>query len=111
MTSSERRVQRTRKAIDPPEGAKDDIEILGEMARRLGHEWAYQSSEEIWDELRSLSEWHRGMSYQRLEAENGLHWPCPDENEPDSPFLHGRLWDEPVGRSRTVQRCRACTAD
>jgi predicted molibdopterin-dependent oxidoreductase YjgC len=97
VTSSERRVQRTRKAIDPPEGAKDDIEILGEMARRLGYEWNYASSEEIWDELRSLSEWHRGMSYQRLEAENGLHWPCPDEDGPDSPFLHGRLWDEPVG--------------
>ena len=67
------------------------------MASRLGHDWGRPSSEEVWDELRSLSSWHRGMSYQRLEAEDGLHWPCPAEDQPDSPFLHGRLWQDPVG--------------
>ena len=97
VTSSERRVQRTRKAIDPPDGAKDDTEILSELAKRLGFDWGYASSEEIWDELRSLSGWHRGMPYWRLEAEDGLHWPCPSEDGPDSQFLHGRLWDDPVG--------------
>jgi formate dehydrogenase major subunit len=35
------------------------------------------------------------MSYARLEAENGLQWPCPDESHPGSPFLHGRLWEDP----------------
>jgi predicted molibdopterin-dependent oxidoreductase YjgC len=97
VTSSERRVQRTRKALDPPAGARDDIHIISDLAKRLGYDWGYNSSEEIWDELRSLSSWHRGMSYQRLEEEDGLHWPCPDEDGPDSQFLHGRLWDDPVG--------------
>lgn len=96
VTSSERRVQRTRKALDPPPGARDDIDILMDLAGKLGVAWNYESSEQVWDELRSLSDWHRGMSYQRLEAENGLHWPCPGEDEPDSPFLHGRLWENPV---------------
>ncbi|CAN5666286.1 molybdopterin-dependent oxidoreductase [soil metagenome] len=97
VTNSERRVQRVRKALDPPPGAKDDIEILCEMAFRLGHDWGHPSAEEIWDELRSLSSWHQGMSYQRLEAEGGLRWPCPSEDEPDSKFLHGWLWQHPVG--------------
>ncbi len=95
VTSSERRVQRTRKALDPPHGARDDIEILDDLAARLGVAWNYESSEEVWDELRSLSDWHRGMSYQRLEAEDGLHWPCPSEDGPDNPFLHSHLWETP----------------
>ena len=96
VTSSERRVQRVRKALEPPEGAKDDIEIICEIARRLGFDWGHPSAEEIWDELRSLSSWHGGMSYSRLEALDGLHWPCPTEDHPGSPFLHGRLWNDPV---------------
>lgn len=97
VTSSERRVQRVRKALDPPPGARDDIEILCEMAGRLGHDWGHPTAEEVWDELRGLSSWHRGMSYQRLEAEGGLHWPCPAEDQPDSKFLHAWLWEDPVG--------------
>lgn len=96
VTSSERRVQRCRKALEPPPGARDDIEILCELARRLGRNWGEPTPEEVWDELRSLSDWHRGMSYARLEALGGLHWPCPSEDHPGSPFLHGRLWHEPV---------------
>jgi predicted molibdopterin-dependent oxidoreductase YjgC len=96
VTSSERRVQRVRKAIDPPEGAKEDLEILCLLARALGHDWGMPSAEEIWDELRGLSDWHRGMSYKRLEEHNGLHWPCPSDDHPGSPLLHDRLWREPA---------------
>jgi formate dehydrogenase major subunit len=96
VTSSERRVQRVRKALNPPRGARDDMEILCEMARRRGYDWGSPTAEEVWDELRSLSDWHRGMSYKRLEELNGLHWPCPSEDHPGSQFLHGRLWEDPV---------------
>jgi len=96
VTSSERRVQRVRKAIEPPEGAKDDTWILSEIARRMGRDWGQPTAEQIWDEVRSLSWWHRGMSYARLEALGGLAWPCPDVEHPGSPFLHERLWQEPV---------------
>ena len=54
------------------------------------------TAEKVWDELRSLSPWHGGMSYRRLEELKGLAWPCPDESHPGSPFLHGRLWADPV---------------
>jgi formate dehydrogenase major subunit len=96
VTNSERRVQRVRKALDPPGEARDDTWILAELARRLGHDWGQPTAEEIWDECRSLSPMHRGMSYARLEARRGLQWPCYDEDDPGSLFLHGRLWADPV---------------
>ena len=58
VTNSERRVQRVRKALDPPGEARDDMWILGELARRLGHDWGDPTAEEVWDELRSLSPMH-----------------------------------------------------
>lgn len=96
VTSSERRVQRVRKAVDGPPGVKDDTEIIAELARLLGRDWGNPSAQAIWDELRGLSTWHTGMTYERLEALDGLHWPCPDEDHPGSPFLHGRLWHDPL---------------
>ena len=96
VTNSERRVQRVRKALDPPGEARDDTWIIAELARRLGHDWGHPTAEEIWDECRSLSPMHRGMGYDRLEALRGLQWPCPDDEHPGSLFLHGRLWADPV---------------
>jgi predicted molibdopterin-dependent oxidoreductase YjgC len=96
VTNSERRVQRVRKALDPPGEARDDTWILCELARRLGHDWGHPTAEEAWDELRSLSPMHTGMRYDRLDTQRGLQWPCPDEQHPGSLFLHERLWAEPV---------------
>jgi formate dehydrogenase major subunit len=100
VTSSERRVQRVRKAIDPPAGARDDREILCELARRLGTNWGQPSAEETWNELRQLSPMHAGMSYARLDALGGIQWPCYDESHPGELFLHSRLWQEPLGGPR-----------
>ncbi|TQM76247.1 formate dehydrogenase subunit alpha [Thermopolyspora flexuosa] len=94
FTNSERRVQRVRKALNPPGEARDDIEIICEIARRLGHDWRYESAEEVWNELRSLSPIHRGMTYERLERLQGIQWPCYSEDSLEPPFLHGRLWEE-----------------
>ena len=96
VTSSERRVQRVRKALEPPGHARGDVEILCALADRLGAHWGRPTAEQVWEEVRSLSSWHRGMSYERLEALGGIPWPCPDESHPGSPFLHDRLWKEPV---------------
>jgi predicted molibdopterin-dependent oxidoreductase YjgC len=96
VTSSERRVQRVRKALDPPGDARDDIEILYEISRRLGADLGSTSPEDIWNELRSLSPMHAGMSYERLEELGGIQWPCWDEEHPGEQFLHARLWDDVV---------------
>ncbi|MER7082723.1 formate dehydrogenase major subunit [Saccharopolyspora kobensis] len=94
FTNSERRVQRVRKALDPPGQARDDIDIICEIARRLGHDWHYESAEQVWDEMRALSPMHRGMSYQRLADLGGIQWPCYSEDELEPTYLHGRLWAE-----------------
>ena len=96
VTSSERRVQRVRQAVPLPEGTRDDIAILFDLARRFGHDWGKPEPERIWNELRQLSPMHGGMSYRRLEELGGIQWPCYDESHPGELFLHGRLWNEPL---------------
>jgi formate dehydrogenase major subunit len=89
-------VQRVRKAYDAPADARDDIEIVYELARRLGHDLGSPRAEDVWNECRSLSPMHAGMSYSRLEELGGIQWPCWDENHPGELFIHGRLWDDVV---------------
>ena len=97
VTNSERRVQRVRAALTPPGNARDDMWIIAQLAARLGADWGEMSAESAWDELRSLSPMHAGMSYARLEALGGIQWPCPDESHPGTQFLHARLWaDDPA---------------
>jgi formate dehydrogenase major subunit len=101
VTNSERRVQRIRRAMGPPGDARDDLWIIAELAKRLGRDWGEVTAESAWDELRSLSPMHCGMSYPRLEALGGIQWPCPDEEHPGTRFLHARLWEEdPAKRGR-----------
>src|SRR5205085_4739284 len=66
VTNSERRVQRVRKALNPPGEARDDIWILAELSRRLGYDMGHPTPEQLWDELRLLSPMHGGMSWARL---------------------------------------------
>jgi formate dehydrogenase major subunit len=96
VVNSERRVQRCRKAMDPPEGARDELWIISEIARRLGHDWHTPTAEEVWNELRTVAPlFAGGMSYKRLDEMNGIQWPCPDESHPGSKFLHARLQKVP----------------
>ncbi len=100
VTSSERRVQRSRAAVPPPGEARHDIDILFALAERMGHDWGQPDPQQLWDELRTLSPMHQGMSWDRLEETGGLQWPCPSLDHPGSPFLHGWLWaDDLEGRA------------
>lgn len=96
VTNSERRVQRVRRALPPPAGVRDDMEILCDLSRRMGRDLGNPTAEELWNEVRELSPVHTGMPYARLEAEGGLQWPCYDETHPGELFLHGRLWERPI---------------
>ena len=100
VTNSERRVQRVRKAVEPPGEARDDLAIIFELARRMGQDWGPPDAERVWDEVRRLSPVHAGMSYRRLEELGGLQWPCYDEDHPGELFLHSRLWEDPVPGNR-----------
>ena len=100
VTNSERRVQRVRAAVAPPEGARDDLAIVFDLANRMGAGWGDPDPEAVWDEVRRLSPVHAGMSYERLEREGGLQWPCYDLDHPGEMFLHSRLWEDPVPGNR-----------
>ena len=110
VTNVERRVQRVRAALTPPGEARDDLAIVFDLARRMGVDWGEASAEKVWNEVRSLSPVHAGMSYRRLEELGGIQWPCYDENHPGELFLHSRLWEDPVRRAaRAVQRRSSTT--
>ena len=95
VTNSERRVQRVRKALEPPHDARDDLWIISEIARRLGKDFGNPTAENAWDEMRSLSPMFAGMSYKRIEEQCGIQWPCYDDTHPGQQFLHARLWSNP----------------
>ena len=98
VTNSERRVQRMRKALEPPGDARDELWIISQVARRLGKDWGTPNAEQVWEEIRTMApDMFGGMSYERLEELDGIQWPCPNEQDPGAQFLHGRLWAEPVG--------------
>ncbi|GAC1413565.1 MAG: molybdopterin-dependent oxidoreductase [Candidatus Velthaea sp.] len=97
VTNSERRVQRVRKALDPPGDARQETWVIAEIAKRLGADWGDPQPDEIWEEVRALAgDMFGGMSYARLEGEMGLQWPCPDESHPGTLYLHDRLQHDPL---------------
>ncbi|GAB1824590.1 molybdopterin oxidoreductase family protein [Herbidospora sp. RD11066] len=103
FTNSERRVQRVRAALVPPGEARDDIWILCELARRMGHDWAYETSEQVWNELRAVSPAHYGMTYDRLAENQGIQWPCPSLDGFEPSYLHARLWEtDPEKRGKAA---------
>ncbi len=96
VTNSERRVQRVRPALPMPPGVRDDIEVIYEIARLMGCDLGSPEAECLWNELRTLSPMHAGISYKRLEETGGIQWPCYDETHPGELFLHSRLWQDPL---------------
>jgi formate dehydrogenase major subunit len=103
--NSERRVQRVRKALDPPGDAKPDWEVTTLAARAMGDpsRWAFQSPEEVWEEIRQVWAPGAGISYSRLAAAGGLQWPCPDEQHPGTQILHERSFPGLGPRARLAQ--------
>lgn len=100
-TNTDRRVQRVRKAVDAHPNVKEDWQILCELAEKMGYSMSYQSSQEVWDEVRELAwETYGGISYERLEQEYSIHYPCPDENHPGTLLLHQHFHDETAGEDK-----------
>jgi formate dehydrogenase alpha subunit len=120
FTNTERRVQRVRKAIEPPGDALPDWQILAELARRLGAKlaagnghvssygrWDYRAASEIFDEIAGLTPSYAGISYERLErigtgGKSGLQWPCPTQYHPGTPVLHRERFARGKGKFHAV---------
>jgi assimilatory nitrate reductase catalytic subunit len=100
ICSAEGRVQKINKAVDPPGEAKSDALIICDLARKLGKEkyFDFASTREIYDELRRASQGgladYYGITWDRIEQELGVFWPCPDVNHPGTRrlFENGKFW-------------------
>jgi predicted molibdopterin-dependent oxidoreductase YjgC len=89
FSNTERRVQRVRKAFDPPGVALADWEIICEIARRMdGKGFDFKDAEAIFKEIARLTPSYAGISYERLDNEGGIQWPCPDDEHPGTQYLH-----------------------
>jgi formate dehydrogenase major subunit len=103
FTNAERRVQRIRKAVEPPGEAKADWEIITALAHRLGlNGFDFKSAEDVFDDMRKVTPIYAGISYQRLEKPEGLTWPCPSEDHTGTPILHREKFSTPDGLGNFV---------
>ncbi len=108
FTNSDRRVQRIRRAVSAPGEARDDWVILCDLAQRVEQKlgrtrsagFAFSSPEEIWEEMARLTPPFRGISYERIAREGGVHWPCPTSDHPGTPYLFAETF--PRGRGQFV---------
>jgi assimilatory nitrate reductase catalytic subunit len=104
MTNLEGRVLRRRRALRPPPGVRTDLEVIAGLAERLGCSGFPAEPQAVFDELRAASAGgpadYAGISYERLDAGEALHWPCPAPDHPGMPRLFAERFAHPDGRAR-----------
>jgi assimilatory nitrate reductase catalytic subunit len=105
-TNLEGRVIKINKAAEPPGEARRDVWIVTELARRLGRErfFPYQNSRQIFDELRLASKGgladYYGITWDKIDAQDGVFWPCPELDHPGTPRLFTERFGHPDGKAR-----------
>lgn len=87
-SSADRGFQRIRKAVEPKGDVKTDWQIICEVATAMGYPMHYNNTKEIWDEMRSLCPNFAGASYEKIEKQGSVIWPCPSEDHPGTPQLY-----------------------
>lgn len=108
VTNLEGRVLLRRRVQKPPHGVKSDIEVLCELARRLGHQerFSYVDSEAVFNELRRATAGgkadYSAMTYARLEREQGMFWPCNEQAPSGTPRLFAERFHHPDGKAKLI---------
>jgi predicted molibdopterin-dependent oxidoreductase YjgC len=87
FTNTERRVQMVRKALDAPGEARQDWEIIKELANAMGASWYYPSVKDIMDEINKTTASYAGITFERIKYK-GIQWPCLNTDHPGTPILH-----------------------
>lgn len=106
FTNSDRRVQLIRKAINAPGEARADWEIICDLAGRVekllnrseSAGFCFNIPNQIWDEMAELTPPFQGITFERLERESGVHWPCASENDPGTPYLFADDFPRGLGK-------------
>ena len=102
VTNTDRMVQMGRKAIEPPGGAREDFWILNELARRVGVDWYYSHPREVFNEMRQCMDSIAGITWDRLERESSVTYPCVKEGDPGSPTVFIDKFPTESGRAKFV---------
>ncbi len=87
FSNTERKVQRVRKAVDPPSEARDDLSVIMDLSQHLGYPMKYDSPEKVLEEYGRLWPAMGGISYDRI-ASRGIPWPCPSKDHPGTQYLY-----------------------
>jgi formate dehydrogenase major subunit len=102
VTNTDRMVQLGRKAIEPPGDAKEDFWLLTEMGRRLGLNWTYRHSRDVFAEMRTCMDSIAGITWERLERESSVTYPCVKEGDPGEPVVFVDRFPTATGRGKFV---------
>jgi formate dehydrogenase major subunit len=102
FTNTDRRVQLGRQAIKPPGDAKQDLWIIQELAKRIGLNWSYGGPEDVWNEIRQAAPSMAGITWQRLETEDSVTYPCAHEGDPGEPIIFTDGFPTANGRAKFV---------
>lgn len=100
FTNTERRIQRVNPAVEKPGEAKEDWMIFQLLMEKLGYKSTFESAKEIMDEIASLTPIYGGISYHRLT--DGLQWPCVDEDDKGTQYLHRNQFKKGIGTFHPV---------
>src|SRR6266853_593823 len=102
VTNTDRMVQLGRKAIEPPGEAKEDLWLINELARRMGLPWNYSHPREVFDEMRQCMDSIAGITWERLERESSVTYPCEKEGDPGEPVVFVTHFPTTTGRGKFV---------
>ncbi len=102
FSNTDRQVQLGRKAIDSPGEAREDIELIQEIARRLGLDWHYAGAREVFDEMRQAMDSIQGITWERLERESSVTYPCENVGDEGTEVVFTDRFPTESGRARLV---------
>jgi formate dehydrogenase major subunit len=102
VTNTDRMVQLGRKAIDPPGSAKEDLWLIIELAKRMGLDWRYTHARDVFNEMRTCMDSIAGITWDRLERESSVTYPCVKEGDPGDPVVFIQKFPTATGRAKFV---------
>ncbi|MCX7891112.1 MAG: formate dehydrogenase subunit alpha [Burkholderiales bacterium] len=102
VTNTDRLVQLGRKALEPPGEAREDLWIIVELARRLGLPWTHVHPREVFAEMRLAMDSIAGITWERLERDGSVTYPCETEGDPGRPVVFTDRFPTATGRARFV---------
>ena len=102
VTNTDRMVQLGRKAIEPPGDAKEDFWLLVQLGRRMGLDWTYTHPRDVFNEMRQCMDSIAGITWERLERDSSVTYPCVKEGDPGDPVVFIENFPTPSGRAKFV---------